>query len=161
MAMTDEQIKNLVRSEVGKQDSANRFRLNPTNRHIHNNTDAPFVFLPYSIYGGIVPYDGNLNGILESSLPKGWTVNYDSGTAGFYEVVHKLGNANYVVTATASQSTNQVVSAVVETFRDSFFIGWFDTSNVNQDTSWNFILLEFADNSGSFPTYTTNNIPNI
>lgn len=159
--MTDEQIKKFVVGEIAKADSANRFRLNPTNRHIHNNIDCPFVFLPYSMYGGIVPYDGNLTGILESSLPKGWRVNYDGGTPGFYEVVHNLGNANYVVTATATQSTNQVVSAVVETFQNSFFIGWFDTSNANQDTSWNFVLMAFTGNSATFPTYTTNHIPNI
>lgn len=141
---------------MGKADAANRFRLTPTNRHVHNNTDAPFVFLPYQIYGGFVPYDGDVNGVLEAILPRGWTVTYNG--AGSYSIFHNLGTFNYIVVATASQSTNVVVACVSESFENQVDFNWFDTSSANQDTSFNFILILLNGNSATFPTYVTQNV---
>lgn len=140
---------------MAKFDSANRFRLTPTNRHIHNNIDAPYVFLPYQIYGGFVPYDGDVNGILESILPQGWKVVYN-GT-GDYSIVHNLGTLVYSFVANATQSTNQIVTPVVSTFTDELQVIWFDSAGAEQDTSFNFILLVLENNTANFPTYDTNN----
>lgn len=153
----EQQIRQIAQQEISKAQASSRFQLSPTNRHIHNNVDAPFVFLPYTMYGGWVPYDGNINGILETILPKGWTVVHD--TTGLYEIHHNLNNSTYSFVAVPTQSTNQVCSPVVESFNNVCYIGWFDTSNAPVDTSFNFILMEFADNNGTFPTYHTNNVP--
>ena len=153
--MTPEQIKALIRQEMRTNDSSNRFRLNPTNRHIHNNTDAPFVYLPYQLYAGFVPYDGDVNGILESILPAGWAITYN-GT-GDYTITHSLGTMLYSFVAIPAQSTNQVVSPVASSFANQVDIGWFDSTSTRQDTSFTFILMLLQGNSSAFPSYTTNN----
>lgn len=78
--MDDQKIKNIVQQELRQWDSANRFRINSMNRHIHNNVDSPFVFLPYSIYTGCVPYLYDITpGVNEANglriiLPQDWSV---------------------------------------------------------------------------------------
>lgn len=153
--MDTNSLVSLIKQTVAGLQSAARFQLSPNNRHVHNNVDAPFVYLPYTMYGGFVPYDPT-DGALESILPKGWTVSHD-GT-GFYTLHHNLGTSIYSCVATATQSTNMVVSAVVSPFQNVTTIGWFDGSSAAQDTSFNFILMELTNSNASFPTYTVKNV---
>lgn len=150
---------NQVKQLIAQDGNASRFRISPSNRHIHNNVDAPFVYLPYQIYAGVFPYDIGSSGLLESILPKGWTI--ETFGAGEYAINHNLGNANYAFVATASQSTNQKAYPVIDCFQNQVAIAWFNASGTAVDTSFNFILVALQSNSGSFPTYQTQNIPQV
>lgn len=153
--MDKNSIVSLIKQTVAGLQSSARFQLSPNNRHVHNNVDAPFVFLPYTLYGGFVPYDPTITS-LESILPKGWTLRHDA--TGFYALVHNLGTSLYTCVVTATQSTNMVVSAVVSSFENEVEIGWFDSSSSPQDTSFNFILMEVTNSNASFPTYSVKNV---
>lgn len=74
--MTPDQIKALIQQEIAKSNSGTRFGLSMINKHSHSNTgaDGPYVYLPYQLFAGFVPYDGDVNGVLESILPTGWTI---------------------------------------------------------------------------------------
>lgn len=52
--MTPDQIRQIVRGEIKKNDSGSRFGLSPIPRHIHNNVDSPYVFQPILTYSGLV-----------------------------------------------------------------------------------------------------------
>lgn len=129
-----------------------RFGLNAIPRHTHNNVDSPYVFQPILTYVGFIPYTGNvINTVLQSLIPKGWTVVYN-GT-GSYSITHNLNTTLYVVVASAQQSTNQIVSPVIEMFQNSFDVNWFDTNPVAQNTSFTFNLTVIGNRSQTLPTY--------
>lgn len=150
---------NQVKQLIAQDGNASRFRITPSNRHVHNNVDAPFVYLPYQVYAGVFPYDAGAGGNIESILPKGWTIE-TQGT-GEYVINHNLGNAQYAFVATASQSLNNKAFPVIDGFQNQVAIVWFNENGTAVDTSFHFILVALQGNNGGFPTYVTNNIPQV
>lgn len=153
--MDEARIRAIARQEIQTASAAARFQLSPNNRHVHNNVDAPYVFLPYAVYAGFVPYDLTASG-LESILPNGWTVRYDA--TGYYTIVHNLGTSLYALVADATQSTNAVVSPVVSPFDNEVTVAWFDNTDTATDTSFNFVLVQVNNKSDTFPTYNAKNV---
>lgn len=157
--MNEQEIRNLIRQEIQAASSERRFQLSPVPQHRHSGgADGSPVFRPYQLFAGFVPYDGDLAGILEVILPRGWGVTYN-GT-GDYTLTHNLGTALYSFVAVPNQSTNQVVSPVVETFKNEVAVGWFDSAGARQDTSFNFVLMLLAGTVGEAAVYATRNVPN-
>lgn len=143
--MDTSQIQSLIRSEVQKISQVGRFGVSNTQRHIHNDIDSPYVFQPILTYVGEIGSNGTVG-----LLPQGWTVTYN-GT-GSYSITHNLGTRLYSVVASAQQSTNSVVSPVLESFDDGFDANWF-TSSGAADTSFTFILVNINNKSTKLPSY--------
>lgn len=156
--LTPDEIQQ-VKQLIAQDNVANRFRISPSNRHVHNNIDAPFVYLPYQIYFGVFPYDADAGGDIESILPNGWTIE-TQGT-GEYVINHNLGNATYSFVATASQSLNNKAFPVIDCFQNQIGIVWFNENGTAVDTSFNFMLVLLQATNGTFPTYAKNNIPQV
>ncbi len=66
----------MIREEIQKESGTARFNVKSISQHIHNGIDAPITYQPTFTYVGFVPSDGNVNGTLESILPKGWTIDH-------------------------------------------------------------------------------------
>lgn len=153
----DAQIRDIVRQEIARQQSSDRFRLSPISRHIHNGVDSPFVLNTTQVFGGRIPYDPT-DTSLQMLLPTGWKIVRES--VGLYRITHNLGTDFYSVTASGTQSTNEVVIPIILQFPQFFYITWFDDTGTFQevDTSFNFILVLVNNRSESPPSYTAKNM---
>ena len=56
--LTEQQIRDIVRQEMGKVSSASRFEINPIQRHVHNGLDSPKVTESNIIRN--IPVSGNI-----------------------------------------------------------------------------------------------------
>ena len=154
--MPEEQIRALIRQEIQRSDNASRFRLNPTNRHIHNNVDAPFVFQPQVAYAGFVYDDATIG----NPFPKGWTV--ESLGTGIYRVTHNLSNLGYSVVVTAIG--NPLVPSAFPGWQilqdyDAFDVLMYDTAlQTNLDNSFTFLLTFVNNKSEVPPQYSQNTV---
>lgn len=147
--MDKQEVIALIRSEMARADSANRFRLNPTNRHIHNGTDAPFAFQPAMNYGGIVQLDG-----LGLALPTGWSVVYN-GT-GSYTIVHNLNTTFYVAMVSPILSITLPIASVTPG-DDRFDVTWTNTQDdMASDTSFSFLLVDLTNRNDTPPKLAIN-----
>lgn len=84
------EVVQLVRQEIAKQNAASRYQLTPTSTHIHNGIDTPFVYNAIISYVGII-----ITSNLAATLPVGWTIA-NLGT-GITEVTHNLGELDQMV----------------------------------------------------------------
>lgn len=146
----DERIRQIVRQEMQESKSGSRFGLNPIQRHVHNGVDSPYAFQPSITYGGFIESDGAV-----SLLPKGWLCEQVS--TGNYTITHNLNSQLYFVVASAQQSTNAVVTPVIESFQNTTSFGWFvyDSGGpIALDTAFNFLLFLIGNKNAQVPSYT-------
>jgi len=160
MALSQDEIMQ-IKQLIAQDNVSNRFRLSPSNRHIHNNVDAPFVYLPYSIFGGLVLIDGTINPPAANAtpgfLPAGW-VSVKNAT-GDYIVTHNLGTTMYSVVF--SSLANTALGFVAAIDENKFQVDFFDTATQTlTDSPFGFILVQFDNNSATFPKYTKGSVIN-
>jgi hypothetical protein len=137
----EQQIIQMIQTEISKAGSNARFNVQGIPQHVHNNIDAPLVYQPILTYIGLVGLNGEV-GI----LPTGWTVIYN-GT-GNYSIVHNLNSFLYSVIAFPVG-----VSAVGLATTDNNIaeFTWTDGSAV--DTPFYFILTQVNNKKVTLPTY--------
>lgn len=154
--LTEQEIRAIIQQEIRSSATSSRFQVKSIDQHKHNNIDSPATYSPVLTYIGFVPSDGNVNGGLEYILPKGWTLLYN-GT-GSYTITHNLGTMLYSVVVSATQSTNNVVAAVISPFANEFDSNWFLSSDAitPTDTSFFFILTQINNKKSSLPQYISN-----
>lgn len=147
--MNDSQIRQLIQSEIHKTSQSNRFNVQNQGRHIHNDLDSPYVFQPILTYIGFVGYDGSV--IL---LPTGWSITHVG--AGEYTITHNLNTQLYAVVVTAQQSTNAVVTAIVEERINDFDVSMINHVPALEDSSFTFILTNINNKTSKLPAYGGN-----
>lgn len=107
---------------------------------------------PTFTYAGFIPYDP-LDPTLGLVLPSGWTI--EKYATGEFSITHNLGTELYSVVAVCAQSTNDIAIPVVNAFKNSVEIFWFDVGAV--DTSFFFTLTQINNRSMTQPNYVVRN----
>ena len=150
--MDEQKINNLIDKKLREYDAANRFRLAPNNRHVHNNVDAPFVYTPYAFFIGKI----FSNGLTSEPFPKGWTVEND--TTGSYIVTHNLGpdvQYNVMVTPQINPLIASYPCCGVTVSDDVFQVLIFDSAlQTPLDNTFYFTLSVVNNKSDTFPNYS-------
>lgn len=158
MPLTEQQVRQIAQQEIAKGNNSSRFQLSPTSRHIHNNVDAPFVYLPTLTYGGKVLSSG------ESSVPFPSSFRARQIATGLYFITTNMDESSYsVICSPAGNAIVPVnfVSHIIETVNDGtygsgFYVCFFDTSTqVNTDTDFYFQLFQVANTGDAYTKYIT------
>lgn len=140
--MDENKIRQIAREEASRTAALSRFSINSIPFHTHNGTDSNPISSPTIVYAGNVAYIDTFVGSGQFYLPTGWTVVQTD--TGVYTVTHNLGTLLYSCTASAVQSTNQIVSHIITPLANEVTFSWFESNAAftRLDTSFSFVLVQ-------------------
>lgn len=144
-------VQKQIQQGIGQTSQLNRFNVGNTQRHIHNDVDAPYAFQPILNYVGIINLDVSSNATV-AMLPKGWTVTHIANS-GIFTITHNLNTLLYavVVTPLFSGNTYEVANAVRSA--NSFTVRTFFYPAQLADQAFNFILTNPFNRLSKMPSY--------
>lgn len=156
--MTANDIKRMVSTEIGLQQSNRRFGQNAVPVHLHDGLDSSFSFSPTVAYTGFVPSSGDVTGASTNGFvffPAGWTTGRISGA---YFVLHNLGTKMYSVTVQQTGGLSiGTYYAGTSCSRDFFLVVFFNGAGIRQDVDFEFNLVQINSRLPFPPKYNASN----
>lgn len=144
-------VQKQIQQGIGQTSQLNRFNVGNTQRHIHNDVDAPYAFQPILNYVGQITLDGSSTAVV-SMLPKGWTVAH-TASSGIFTVTHNLNTLLYSIAVTPLFAGNTFEVANVVQNANSFTVRTFFYPAQLADQAFNFILTNPFNRLTKIPSY--------
>jgi len=144
-------MNNEIQNQIGQASQLGRFNVGNTQRHIHNDIDAPYAFQPILNYVGNISLDVSNNAVIQM-LPAGWTVSH-TANSGIFIVTHNLNTLLYAVAVTTIFAGNTYEVAHVVLSANSFSVTTFFYPATPADQAFNFILTNPFNRLAKLPSY--------